>query len=406
MKDIIPGDVLVEKIDLISSDGSKTITIKPQVKFISLYESIMSPVLYGELLVVDAIDLLRGFPIIGEETLELEFNTPTLKPISLKMRVYHISNVTVDKDQKMKSYTLHITSEEAFKNASLLINRKFTKENHINIEEILSTDLETEKQAVYSESKGIDTQLITNITPFQAIDRMRLRSVCKRFKSSSFCFFEDRTGFNFITLEEMIAKGKSMTADKHFVYDASNLVTDIRKVSARHMIGWRALKHTNTIDKIQSGSLNTKVQQIDMVTGDVVQYETGNESFETTGKDPAAGTTKFNQMFGQTTSRTFMVPFNSADEKVFIAEKMGPLQSFVDKVSQNISHAHIYGDSDISLGNVISASISTGSGLTAGGMSKGTEANYLVTKVRHMIVNGDRPLYTQALELVNNSYDY
>lgn len=406
MNDIIPGDVLVEKINLITSDGSKTITIKPQVKFISIYESIMSPVLYGELLIVDAIDLLRGFPIIGEEKVEIEFSTPTLAPITLNLRVFHVSNISIDSDQKLKSYTLHLTSEEAFKNASLLINRKFTKENHANIKDILVSDLATEKKLEASTTKGIDTQLITNITPLQAIDRMRLRSVSPKYLSSSFVFFEDRWGFKFITLEEMIEKNKGKSAQKHFVYDASNLITDIRKINARHMIGWKAIKHTNTIDKIQSGSLNTKVLVPDMVTGDVTEYVSGNQEFETTGPDAAAGTAKFNQAYGQTTSRTFMVPFNSADEKVFIAEKIGPLQSFVDKITQNIAHVHIYGDSDIFVGDLLSASVSTGSGLTEGDSSKAIEANYLVAKVRHMIILGDRPIYTQSLELVNNSYDY
>ncbi len=90
MNDIIPGDVLLEKVDMISSDGKRTVTIKPQAKLISLYESIMSPVLYAEIMMADAVDLLRGFPIIGEEKVELEFSTPTLKTINVKLNVYAI----------------------------------------------------------------------------------------------------------------------------------------------------------------------------------------------------------------------------------------------------------------------------------------------------------------------------
>jgi hypothetical protein len=407
MNDIIPGDVLLEKVNLIGSDGKRIVSIKPQVKFIDLYESVMSPVLYGEMLVADSIDLLRGFPIIGEEKVELEFHTPTLDPISVTLNVFAIENIHVTSDKKLKTYKLRLVSEEAMTNAKLLINRKFTKENQNNITDILKSDLKTSKDIKTSPTKGVDTQLITNITPFQAIDKFRLRSVSLKYSSSSFVFYEDRKGFKFITLEEMIDKNKGQSSKKHFVYDSSNIVTDIRRLNARHMIGWRDIKHTNTIDKIQSGSLNTVVTRLDMVTGDVVNFETGNESFATTGSAAAAGTSKFNRQYGQSTSRSFLVPYNSAGDELFIAEKIGPLHSFVDKITQNIANAQIYGDSDITVGDLISCAIATGSGLTEGGsFSQTTETNYLISKVRHMIVCGNRPYYTQSLELINNSYDY
>jgi hypothetical protein len=406
MNDIIPGDVLLEKLNLISSDGSRTVTIKPQVKVISFYESIMSPTLYAELFVVDSIDLLRGFPIIGEEKVELEFRTPTLTTISVTLNVFTIEDVVVSSDQKSKTYRLRLCSEEVFTNAKLLINRKFTKENYNNVKDIITSDLQSKKDVRLSVTKGVDQQLITNITPFEAIDKIRNRSVSIKYPSSSYTFFEDRWGYRFCTLEEMIENNKTRTTTKNFVYDASNIVTDIRKCTARHIIGWKKIKNQNTVDKIQSGSLNTKVQRIDFVTGDVKEFVTGNEDFATTGA-PAAGTSKFNQQYGQTTSRTFLVPYNSAGDELFIAEKIGPLHSFVDKITQNIVHAYIFGDSDIYIGDLIGATILTGSGLTEGGsFSKASEANYLVAKIRHIIVNGDRPQYTQSLELINNQYDY
>jgi hypothetical protein len=407
MKDIIPGDVIIEKINLISSDGSRTVTIKPQAKFISVYESVMSPTLYGEILMADSIDLHRGFPIIGEEKVEIEFYTPTLKPINIKMNVFAVENLNVTADGKKKTYTLRLCSEEVLTNAKMLINRKLVKENYNNIQDILKSDLQTKKDIRLSVSKGVDEQLITNITPFEAIDKLRLRSVSMKYLSSSYCFFEDRWGYRFVSLEEMIDNNRTRTTQKHFVYDSSNIVTDVRKCTARHIIGWLPLKQNNTVDKIQSGSLNVKVQRIDLVTGDVKEFISGNEDFATTGKSASAGTSAFNQQYGQTTSRTFLVPYNSAGNELFIAEKIGPLHSFVDKVTQNLVHAHIYGDSDIYLGDLVGATVVTGSALTEGGsFNKAAETNYLVTKIRHMIINGDRPQYTQSLELVNNSYDY
>jgi hypothetical protein len=39
---------------------------------------------------------------------------------------------------------------------------------------------------------------------------------------------------------------------------------------------------------------------------------------------------------------------------------------------------------------------------TDDGMSRLDSGSYLVAKVRHIILNGDRPQYTQALELIKN----
>lgn len=408
MSEIVPGDVTIQKINLISSDGSKNITIKPQVKYISVYESVLSPVLYAEMILADAIDLLRGFPIIGEEKIELEFETPTLKPISLKMNVFQITDVNVGPDQKMKTYKLHLVSQEAFDNEGLFVNRKFTEENENNISNVMITDLKTTKPVTLAKTKGIDVQLITNQSPLQAIDKFRLRAVSLKYLSSSFVFYEDRNGFHFITLEEMIDNNKGKTSNKHFVYDASNIITDITKLQPRHIIGWKVLHDTNTISKIQSGTLRTDVISWDIISSDIVNYLTGNDPFASTGENSADGSSGFNREYGQTTARQFLVPYDSAGEETFIAEKIGPLHGFVDKITQNLVHCHIYGDSDIELGDLLGATISTGTGLTSdsGSASAGAETNYLVTKIRHILVNGNRPMYTQSLELVNNSYDY
>jgi hypothetical protein len=322
------------------------------------------------------------------------------------MNVFAVENIVVSEDQKMKTYRLRLCSEEVLTNAQMLINRKLTKENYNNVKDILTSDLQTKKDIRLSVTKGVDEQLITNITPFEAIDKLRLRSVSMTYPSSSYVFFEDRWGYRFCTLEEMIANNKGRTTQKQFVYDASNIITDVRKCTARHIISWKKLKSQNAVDKIQSGSLNTKVQRIDFITGDVKEFITGNEQFASTGS-PSAGTSLFNKQYGQSTSRTFLVPYNSAGNELFIAEKIGPLHSFVDKVTQNIVHAQIYGDSEIYIGDLLGTTVLTGSGLTEGGsFEQYAEANYLVAKIRHMIINGDRPQYTQSFELINNSYDY
>jgi len=69
-----PGNVKIYKAEL-SNDSGAALDITPQIKNLSIFESVYDPTVFCEVLMEDSIDLWRTFPINGEETLEVLFKT-------------------------------------------------------------------------------------------------------------------------------------------------------------------------------------------------------------------------------------------------------------------------------------------------------------------------------------------
>lgn len=70
-----------------------------------------------------------------------------------------------------------------------------------------------------------------------------------------------------------------------------------------------------------------------------------------------------------------------------------------------VLHITIYGDSEITVGDVITLNIDESSGLQSDETKETSSVmsgNYLVTKVRHALTMSDTPEYYMALEVVKD----
>jgi hypothetical protein len=410
-KTVVPGDVELIDILLLSEDQSRTYSLMSQVVSLEVFESVTSPVMFAELHIADSIGLLQSFPIIGEEYVKISFKTPKNKgqPATYLFRVNQVKNKTVNDSNKRLSYTLQLCSSELIKNSNVLLTKKQTENISNIIRSIMEDDIDTQKPVNIDTTIGIEEILLTRLQPFKAIDMLRQRAVSGEFKSSSFCFFENRKGFNFTTIERMMDVGgkqiESGNHDKVFFFDTSRK-DSIENVTMRNILAYNQLTFTDTISKVASGGLNNQIQQFDLITGDLkkVTYtdNIGADQFKkTTSTAVGQNTTNFTKNHGRTTSVTKVVPIRTDKPPVQVTEKLSILQAYAQKITQNIVLIHIYGDSDINAGDMIECRFPTGIDSEKDkGVSRLDSGSYLVSKVRHIILNGDRPQYTMALELI------
>lgn len=409
MKDFKPGNVLIDECSLTSKDGQRSYDIRRQARHIDIYESILQPMIYGEIIVADSIGLLRGFPILGEETLHIKFRTPTLTVIDLKLSVYSISNIEPSDNNKLNMYTLKLCSPELLTNATQLMNKRYKNQISTTIRNIVSTELKSKKTIQVEATRGIDDHLISHLTPMETIDKFRHRAVSPTNASSSYLFFENPQGYHFKTLEGLIRAGKTKVADKVFFHD-DNLDIKVSQIRFRDILDYKEIVDQDSIEKLHSGSFLNVVNKFDILTGNLKKVIYKNELFENvfvnTADTPKNNTAAFKNEHGKTPARQFLVPFSSEHDEDYIGEKVGILHAFVEKVVQNIMIMLIYGDSSITIGDVITCSFSLVNGLTGTAGSKQVTNNYLVSMVRHQITLFDRPVYLQSLQLLNSSLAY
>ena len=72
---ILPGDVVIDEITLRSYTGFN-LNLKGIFQNFMVYEDIFSNCMSGSITLIDSMNLIKHFPIIGAETLTIRYKTP------------------------------------------------------------------------------------------------------------------------------------------------------------------------------------------------------------------------------------------------------------------------------------------------------------------------------------------
>lgn len=419
-KDVRPGDVVIEKLWLYSDDGQRNYDLRDQAVALDIFESITSPIIVAKLRMLDAIDLLREFPIIGEEYVEIEFKLPNSeKSTSYKLHVKSVDSLETMNQQTAKAYILTLVSMEMIQDAENRVDGRLAgsrdsnnvlrgKPTHEAIGTILTEYLETEKTYSPEPTKGLDEVLITRIKPFVAIDLLRRRALSLEYKSNSFCFFENQRGYVFSTLERLFDEGRKVIGDKVFWTD-TDTQNDITQNMFRNIIGYKQIQFADTIDKINQGGLKNNVGVFDITSKTYRKIEyidnEKNDEFKTVeGKALGQNSSAYTNKHSKTTSKTLFMLQDGARSELDLAEKITYLTAYVQKIVQNLVHIHVWGDNLLTAGDVIKCYLPKSWGMSDRSRTEDrlSSSNFLVSKLAHHITinSGARPIYTISMELI------
>lgn len=407
------GAVNVQAITLTSLDGSRTYDLRAQVASFSIYEDITFPIICGEFLVSDAIDLLTTFPIIGEELITVSFSNPGFDLVNTyTLQIQTIENQIYDIGLKYKTYTIRAYSPEFFTSSKSLLNKKFVGNTDAVVSSIISQNLNTTKKIAVEPTKGIQDVLISRQHPLQAIDLFRTRAVSQKYLSSSYVFFENKRGFNFATIEFLQDQLQTNINDKVFFYDPA-IQSDARNMKTRSIISFQQLKGVDNAEKIVNGGLNNIVKRFDLLTGQVSNTHYINseqqQKFKYGTKNPVGlNTTQFETSFGSNTAMTLFIPHSSALPENYIDTALGPRHSYISKLEQNIFHVVVFGDVALTAGDIITINVPSSVGSTGTPTNNRLiSGNYMISRLRHFVLNNSSGecIYKVAMELIKGFYE-
>lgn len=136
---------------LVNADGSRRVGITRMIRQMTITEDIFKNTMYGSIRIKDAVNLLggkdpksswytkqlKGFPIVGEEFLEITYTTDfNDKTVNLRFAVYSISDILYRNNNTMKEYTLNFCSEEHLIDATTVVWKKYSKQHSDNIKDL------------------------------------------------------------------------------------------------------------------------------------------------------------------------------------------------------------------------------------------------------------------------------
>lgn len=266
------GDVQVDNVTIISSNGS-VLTVLGQVIGIEIFEDVFSPFITGRLMLKDAQELTNYFPLVGEEIVQIAFKTPAFDYKYAYAGEFYIykydSRVRIS--EREVAYVLHFISKEAVVDLNKKISKTFSgKLSDIARKLITEEDgLDTPKP-VNIEDTSNSTKYISNFwSPIRNLNYIT-ESSTNANGSPSYVFFENKYGFNFVSLESLYAENPVYQTFQWDNYNVDINPTggskrDIGKDYAR-ITEIRAQDVYNYIDRISSGLYGSQMTYYDLTT--------------------------------------------------------------------------------------------------------------------------------------------
>jgi hypothetical protein len=397
-----------------SAPGGRVLNLTGQLASADIYESILASSIIGVFQLYDAVGMFNSF-VFEEQEFCLAWSTnDTGKEIHYKFKLLGGNPAAQTVSQgKGAVYTITGISPEAYNSAKMKdFQEKFpavTKkiEPYALVTLCLEKALETEKPKYYEKTKGLHTFNFTKVTPFEAIEKARQEAISSSHDSSSFVFFENKHGYHFKTIEALIEEGKKRIGDKVFFNVPGGGIDTTGGSLWRNIIAYKIVQLGNQAALAATGGAKITIRFQDIQNLNNIVEKTvslDDFDFEKLNKGPETLSPKALEENKKQPPNIKQYYFDSKDEENDLIDKKAALACYMSGFLSVINHITIYGDTEITAGDVITVHINDPVG-TTDQVEEATSisGNFLVTKVRHCLTFGETPQYYQALEIVKDS---
>lgn len=412
MSNLIMTEGKYKLLSLTMSAPNNRIDLSPYAARCDIFESILSPSVICELVISDATGMINSFNFT-EQDLFIEFTThESVDPVSYKFSILDLNPVKTTPNDKTVVFTLTCVSKEAIKNKTIknvpLVRQNV--ESHRVVASMLNL-LNTEKNVFLEKTNGMHTFALTKINPFDAIDNIRKSAISANYDGSAFVFFENNKGYHFKSLEGVIEEGLQSIGDKHFIHTGL-AGEDVQGTKWRNILAYKVIQNGNRNVALTVGGFNNSVRRYNIETGELEFFEknANQVDFVTMNEGSIAGSAEQQTKHNQDEGNIEFSLYNPEQENNMVAEKQNFLPYYISQFLNIISHITIYGDSTITVGDMISCQIPQNTGLSLSEDRPYVEddvimsGNYLVCKCRHVLTFGNFPEYYQGLEIIKDGY--
>ena len=201
------GEYKLKSCRLDSSTGMSA-RLDSNVIEINIYENIFTNSLEGSLVVVDQNNMVMNMPIVGQEYVHLNLETPGVGEFDNIFCVYRIAS-RQDMTVGSQVYELQLITPEALRNNRTRINKSYTGLTSEIVVKVLKDEklINTKKDIHIDETNRIRKFVVPNQRPNDFIINLTKESTSKKYNGSPHYFFYETTkGFNFRVLDSLYSQ--------------------------------------------------------------------------------------------------------------------------------------------------------------------------------------------------------
>ena len=284
-----------------TSTGPGAVDMTGTVITFSYVESITSPFVAGTMTILDSGGLLGGLPIQGTENIWITLKTSSEEdPIVYKMKVWSINN-RFAKGQK-QVYTLGLISGEAIKNETIRVSKPLRGHSDSIVVDLMENYIKTEKDVFTEVSRFQLNMLPSRRRPFDLITEVCLKSVGEKGVnttvvknrrgrttqeitetikgSAGYFFWENRRGYNFFSVDTLLAEeGSKFRSDSYvssawgpYIERTAN-TDDVPEVDERSNILQASFgSQLDVLESLRMGQYGTMIAFFNHSTGEYEEF--------------------------------------------------------------------------------------------------------------------------------------
>ena len=215
------GDVVVEEVRLVSYNGFEQSLLGMYSSF-TIFEDLFTGGLSGSLTFTDSLNLVKNFPIIGDETLYVTFRTPGVDNVSrsVAFKVYKISTYVQGQGSASVVVRIEFVSPFLMAASRFKMNRSYQNKTYSEIVSSIFSDVtdvmktndkiaegNVRKLPILQQAyptMGQTCLIIPNWTPIYAINWIANMSVPDYNQlAANYVFYETLDGYYFTPLDSM-----------------------------------------------------------------------------------------------------------------------------------------------------------------------------------------------------------
>lgn len=419
------GKAIIKNAYVYSNTDKTHVPIIDYIKTINIFEDIYTPFVYCEILIIDPDGLALKWPLSGEEFLVFSFQSPEGKIVNYHFLLYKNTTGGMTASASLKGYVLHgVTLERAFDSGMTVDASYVGTYAHIagQIFDDYVKKFADGFEFNFEPSKSVYTYTPQQMSPLAAILYCRNRAISTSAAKTPFLFFRNSEGYTFMSMNGLFNKsaseplaqithhiaGKTLSAEDD-VSDAMNKVD---------IIDFDVVSFYDTVAKIDSGAFNTHTYTFDLTTkhfGLRKKYNLADAvgNFQLGGSNKSANREKFYGVFANTRTVAHYVPTNVGREidgtttTDFFADHTGEMQSYLNMVTEYNIHYTMYGDSNITAGQVMKIAIPEARDVANTGQVHGADqmysGNFLVCRVKHILDINENVDYFIRVSAINGA---
>lgn len=233
---------------------------------LNIFDSVLVPVMSGNILIQDSIGLSNKLVFDGSEVILIDIGKSAKFPIARFRKAFRIYKQSDRKNQNLttQAYVLHFVSDELMYSDQQKINQSFEGTYSDIVKKILMNNLKVQSDnlgGIYENSKGIKKVVIPNLRPIEAIQWCTKRSIDIK-NSPNFMFYENITGYNYATLSTLLTQKQVLDIFFSLKNTGANSIDEMKSARAMEVV-----EQTDESKRIRDGVNAGKFIGFDPMTG-------------------------------------------------------------------------------------------------------------------------------------------